>query len=174
MSNSQVILAADAPVSKTVDDDAAWDRVRRRLRAELGDDVFSSWFGRLELSGLAGEVAHLTVPTRFLKSWIQSHYMDRLRALVFEEFIGLSEIQIAVRSAATKPVQKPHSATGHETTARDRAPSERMLSDAPVQIERVVTSETDSLGGAPLDRRLTFTNFPPVRAGGPKRHQKKC
>ena len=101
MSNSQVILAADAPVSKTVDDDAAWDRVRRRLRAELGDDVFSSWFGRLELSGLAGEVAHLTVPTRFLKSWIQSHYMDRLRALVFEEFIGLSEIQIAVRSAAT-------------------------------------------------------------------------
>ena len=159
MSNSHVILAADAPVSKTVDDDAAWDRVRRRLRAELGDDVFSSWFGRLELLGLAGEMAHLTVPTRFLKSWIQSHYMDRLRSLVFEEFIGLSEIQVAVRSAAIKPVQKPHSAAGHDTTTRERAPSERMLSDAPTQPERVVTSETDSLGGAPLDRRLTFTNF---------------
>ena len=53
----------------------AWERVMRRLRAELGDDVFSSWFGRLELVDLAGDVAHLTVPTRFLKSWIQSHYI---------------------------------------------------------------------------------------------------
>ena len=35
----------------------AWERVMRRLRAELGDDVFSSWFGRLELVDLAGDVA---------------------------------------------------------------------------------------------------------------------
>ena len=26
-----------------------WARVKRRLRAELGEDVFASWFGRLEL-----------------------------------------------------------------------------------------------------------------------------
>ncbi|MGH6795817.1 MAG: chromosomal replication initiator protein DnaA, partial [Methylocella sp.] len=27
----------------------AWMRIRRRLRAELGEEVFSSWFGCLEL-----------------------------------------------------------------------------------------------------------------------------
>ena len=91
MSHSSTLLSAEPPVLKTIDDDSAWDRVRRRLRAELGDDVFSSWFGRLELSGLSGETAHLSVPTRFLKSWIQSHYIDRLRALVFEEFIRSEE-----------------------------------------------------------------------------------
>ena len=26
-----------------------WARVKRRLRAELGEDVFASWFARLEL-----------------------------------------------------------------------------------------------------------------------------
>ena len=57
----------------------AWERVRRRLRAELGEDVFSSWFARLELAGILEGVAYLTVPTRFLKSWLEAHYAERLR-----------------------------------------------------------------------------------------------
>ena len=56
-----------------------WDRVRRKLRAELGEDVVTSWFGSLELSGVVGGVAQLSVPTRFLKSWIDTHYAERLR-----------------------------------------------------------------------------------------------
>ena len=59
-----------------------WDRILRRLRAELGEEVFTSWFGRLELDGIANGVAQLSVPTKFLKSWIQSHYMDRMLAVV--------------------------------------------------------------------------------------------
>jgi chromosomal replication initiator protein len=113
----------------------------------------------LELSGLSGETAHLSVPTRFLKSWIQSHYIDRLRALVFEEFIGLSEIAITVRSATSKPVQKAPGHQASETTTRDRMPTDRAQNEISTQPDRVVTSETDSLGGAPLDRRLNFTNF---------------
>ncbi|NBR12743.1 MAG: chromosomal replication initiator protein DnaA, partial [Alphaproteobacteria bacterium] len=159
MSHSSALLSAEPTIAKTVDHDASWDRVRRRLRAELGDDVFSSWFGRLELSGLAGETAHLSVPTRFLKSWIQSHYIDRLRALIFEEFIGLSEVVIAVRSATQKPAQKAQSQQAAETTTRDRVQIDRVSSEATTPSERVTTSETDSLGGAPLDRRLNFTNF---------------
>ena len=46
----------------------SWDRISRRLRAELGEEVFTSWFGRLELDGISGGVAHLSVPTKFLKS----------------------------------------------------------------------------------------------------------
>ena len=68
--------------SRTVE---AWDRVSRRLRAELGEEVFTSWFGRLELDGIAGDVAQLSVPTKFLKSWIQSHYVDRMLAVLSAE-----------------------------------------------------------------------------------------
>src|SRR5260370_21349515 len=56
-----------------------WERVRRKLHAELGEDVVASWFGSLELSGINGGIPQLTVPTRFLKSWIDTHYSDRLR-----------------------------------------------------------------------------------------------
>lgn len=38
----------------SVDLPAAWTRVKRRLRAELGEDVFASWFARLELETVDG------------------------------------------------------------------------------------------------------------------------
>ena len=64
----------------------AWMRICRRLRLELGEDVFSSWFGCLELDALSGEDAYLSVPTKFLKSWIQSHYTDKILQALTSEF----------------------------------------------------------------------------------------
>src|SRR5262249_43763850 len=45
-----------------------WSRVRIRLRAEVGDDIFSSWFARMDLEGVDGDMVRFSVPTRFLKS----------------------------------------------------------------------------------------------------------
>src|SRR3954466_70703 len=57
-----------------------WTRVKGRLRAEIGEDVFSSWFARMDLEALEEGTVRLSVPTRFLKSWIQSHYAERVLA----------------------------------------------------------------------------------------------
>src|ERR1044071_437013 len=60
----------------TTPDQERWHKVKERLRAEVGEDVFQSWFKSMELDGLDGVTARLSVPTRFLKSWIQSHYIE--------------------------------------------------------------------------------------------------
>ena len=147
--------------------DESWARVRRRLRAELGEDVFSSWFGRLELVAIADGVAHLSVPTRFLKSWIQSHYVDRVRALVGEECAAVSEISLSVRSAVQRgPVRIPGAI---ETSSHQGAAA---IAGRPVSIEKAMsppvqehdrhasaTHDADGIQGSPLDRRLTFASF---------------
>ena len=33
-------------------DQERWQRVKNRLRSELGEDVFTSWFARMELDGV--------------------------------------------------------------------------------------------------------------------------
>ncbi len=76
-----------------------WDRIKKRLRAELGEDVFTSWFARVDLESLNDGILHLSVPTRFLKNWLQSRYLDRLRALWQEEFGDVRQIEFSVRSA---------------------------------------------------------------------------
>jgi chromosomal replication initiation ATPase DnaA len=77
-------------------------RIRLRLRAELGEEVFSSWFGCLELDALADQDVYLSVPTKFLKSWIQSHYVDRILPTLTSEFPAIKRVSINVRSS-TRP-----------------------------------------------------------------------
>ncbi len=48
------------------------------LRAELGDDLYNSWFGRMEPEGFVDGALAASVPTRFLKSWIENHYAAKL------------------------------------------------------------------------------------------------
>jgi chromosomal replication initiator protein len=135
------------------DTQEAWDRVKRRLRAELGEDVFSSWFGRLELASLTDGVAHLSVPTRFLKSWIESHYIDRLRLRVSEEMPTVTNVHLAVRSAMQRQAQRPAEAPIPNKARQIEKPS------LPTIESRAVSTDQEGLAGSPLDRRLTFASF---------------
>src|SRR5271166_5287468 len=78
----------------------SWRRCCERLRAELGEDIFNSWFGRIELEAVSGGQARLSVPTRFLKSWIDTHYLGHITAALEAEVGSLARIVISVRSSA--------------------------------------------------------------------------
>ena len=50
-----------------------------------GEDIFNSWFGRIELESVGGGQARLSVPTRFLKSWIDTHYLGHITTTLTAE-----------------------------------------------------------------------------------------
>ncbi len=148
---------------------AAWSRVKRRLRAELGEDVFASWFARLELESVSGGVGRLTVPTRFLKSWIESHYLDRVLATFKAEAGEVTRIEVGVRGTMVpaRPAV-PHTAKPANPTSGPLARLHAVGTPAPtapaVQAAepRAAASAADANGdftGTPLDARLTFTSF---------------
>jgi chromosomal replication initiator protein len=146
---------------------AAWSRVKRRLRAELGEDVFASWFARLELEGVSGGTGRLTVPTRFLKSWIESHYIDRVLGTFRAEAGDIGRIEIGVRGTAApvRPapvgIAKPTPTSGplarlHATGAPvPMAP----IASAPEPRSAASADANTDFSGTPLDVRLTFTSF---------------
>ena len=115
--------------------DADWGRVKGRLKSEYGDDVFSSWFARMDLEAFAGGIVHLSVPTRFLKQWIQSYYGDRLMALWQEENPDVRRVEISVRSAARPRVV----GDGHARTAGRPATAERAVA-APAKTAAAASS----------------------------------
>src|SRR5205085_8950958 len=91
----------------TPDDQDRWLRVKKRLRAEVGEDVFSSWFARMEVDAIEAETVKLSVPTRFLKSWIQSHYAERLLTCWQSEVAEISRAELTVRSAVIRTMTQP-------------------------------------------------------------------
>ncbi|MET0528433.1 MAG: chromosomal replication initiator protein DnaA [Microvirga sp.] len=140
-----------------------WARVKRRLRAELGEDIFASWFGRLELDSVIEGCAYLTVPTRFLKSWIESHYVDRVLTVYRSETNEVVRVAIGVRntlgrdaSPQRRPSEAPRASAAPAQMAAMPAGEPKMPSLSLPAEER---GETSDLGGAPLDSRLTFESF---------------
>jgi chromosomal replication initiator protein len=139
----------------TADQDS-WSRVKEHLRAEVGEDVYSSWFARMDLESIEQGTVRLSVPTRFLKSWIQSHYAERVLACWQAQENQINRIELTVRSAVLRNVApiKPRVETPVVPDARyvnvnglHRAP---LVGDANVH---------EALGGSPLDPRLTFDTF---------------
>lgn len=81
-----------------------WERVQARLRAELGEDVYSSWFSSAMIERSSQEQIVLSVATRFLKHWIEHNFGDRLKELWSIEADRPLAISILVRTGVKRPV----------------------------------------------------------------------
>lgn len=86
-------------------DQERWQKVKERLRAELGEDIFTSWFARMELEAVDKGAVRLSVPTRFLRNWIQAHYSERVLSNWQAEIPsspGLNSTSVRPRSARSR------------------------------------------------------------------------
>ncbi len=154
-------LPKQEPTTEMPDNDAVrWDRVCRRLRAEIGEDVYVSWFTSMALEGFMGEIVRLSVPTRFLRNWIHSHYGERLLQLCREEMANVRKLDIAVRTTLARSsagASRPMRPGAPETGAAHAAPVPLRPKDGagdPVDDVRLKNS-----GGSPLDPRFTYATF---------------
>jgi chromosomal replication initiator protein len=148
-----------------------WARVRGRLRAEVGEDIFTSWFARMELDSLEDDTVRLSVPTRFLKSWIQSHYADRVLVCWQAEQDTVARIELAVRSSVirtlqpkTKPAesvepQRDQRELPHASVGTSNGYGHSSVNGADRNSSLPAAAVHEALGGSPLDTRLTFDSF---------------
>jgi chromosomal replication initiator protein len=139
-------------------DQERWQKVKDKLRAEVGEDIFQSWFARMDLERIEQNTAHLSVPTRFLKSWIQSHYMERVLACWQQEQPEIQKIDVSVRSAVIRTAAPKPKPTELIEINRDPRAGRLDIGDLRAAYSPVSTGH-DALGGSPLDLRLTFESF---------------
>src|SRR6516164_5214737 len=148
-----------SPRAMTNTEQDRWSRVKGRLRSSVGEDVYTSWFARMDLEGVQDAAVHLSVPTRFLKSWIQAHYAERVLSAWQAEMPEVHRIDLTVRTAmrCATPV-KEATAPVLDVRRAERGDGRpvlelRSFASAPV------SANHDALGGSPLDPRLTFASF---------------
>ena len=139
-------------------DQERWMRVKARMRAEVGEEIFKSWFAAMDLVAVEEDTVRLSVPTRFLKSWVQSHYADKLLAAWKAELPAVRRIDLIHRSAvlrnatAKEKAAEPAEAV-RETKNGAAERGEARIAQLPAQAAH------DALGGSPLDPRLVFDTF---------------
>nr|WP_225165109.1 chromosomal replication initiator protein DnaA [Ensifer sp. IC4062] len=146
--------------------DAVFERVSARLKAQVGPDVFASWFGRLKLHSISKSVVRLSVPTTFLKSWINNRYLDLITSLFQQEDGEILKVEILVRTATrgARPVAHeeamPAAAEAAPATpARRPAAAQPIASVAAAAVAAVQKPAQAPLFGSPLDQRYNFDSF---------------
>ncbi len=148
-------------------------KVRTMLKARLGEDIFQSWFNALEFDAFDGRVVRASVPVKFLRNWITSHYADDLLACCQAEFKGAERVEVNLRQPGTPSGQRPNDATqapregapapaSGSLTARDA--SRDTTGPRPIPVRAVVQPTIGRTGvggfeGSPLDPRYTFDSF---------------
>jgi chromosomal replication initiator protein len=138
-------------------------RVRTMLRSKLGEDIFTSWFNSMEFDTFDGEVLRVSVPVKFLRNWIQSHYAEDLKTCCAAEFEGTKRVEVVLRQPGPAVIARPP----QDNAARDGR-SDSHAAFAPGSGGRhVVRAPQPALGrthiggfeGSPLDPRYTFDTF---------------
>jgi chromosomal replication initiator protein len=131
---------------------ADWARVLGRLKREVGETAYRSWFHSMTVERVAGGEGVISVPTRFLRNWVATHYSDRLLALWHSENEAVRRISFIVQ-----PHAGPARHHRKDSAATLPAPAVSEPDVAP-DIAREIADDKAHLSG-PLDPRLSFENF---------------
>lgn len=151
-----------------------WQWVQNQLRQEYGQAQFDRWLQPMRLAAVDGGVAHLGVPTDFIRDWVERNYLGRIRSLmaagpdpiadvrlevcpIAAEEARARSLSLAAHSTATHAIVGPTNRTGssdHSSSDGQAAQSDLW----PVPKTTGTPDGGDTLGGR-LEPRYTFDSF---------------
>ncbi len=160
-------LVGGNTVTAPADVDQRFERVRAQLKARLGSEVYSSWFGRMQLAEASKGIVRMSVPTAFLRSWINGHYLDLVAELWKQEDPEILKVEVIVRTATRHQAVNSDARIARKATRQAQtALSSGMIGTG--KPERMPPAATRSAAegefrqnvlGSPLDARYTFGSF---------------
>uniref|UniRef100_UPI0035A8FBCE chromosomal replication initiator protein DnaA n=1 Tax=Mesorhizobium sp. LHD-90 TaxID=3071414 RepID=UPI0035A8FBCE len=148
--------------------DGVFERVKTQLKARLGSEVYSSWFARMKVAEASKGLVRISVPTAFLRSWINGHYLDLVLDLWRQEEPAVLKVEFVVRSATRPAPVAPDAEThgprkpvrqAHTTLSTSATPLGGMDRDAGKRALPADADAKSSVLGSPLDPRYTFESF---------------
>ncbi len=122
-----------------------WKTIYKSFRAEFGETVFRSWLKPMTLQAYYHNTLEVSVPTRFMRDWIQTHYAKRILELCAGANAEIKRLEVVV-------VQAHMPMTDEEKVQPLKANGNGKDHGAPV------TADPFELA-SPLDARFTFESF---------------
>lgn len=128
---------------------ALWDNLKTKIRAQFGETVYKRWLEPIQLKSWGREVT-LSIATRFMKDWVDTHYADKLKALFKETDAEVDGLHIIVENALNVSEEK----TAEKTPDKIIRPPSFAAMPATGNGSTLVEDLS-----SPLDPRFTFESF---------------
>ena len=75
---NNLINNSDSLIEKKID----WQTVQNEMKKKFGTDIFESWLKKIDLIDEFNSYILIAVPTRFIRDWIASRYLDQILSIV--------------------------------------------------------------------------------------------
>lgn len=132
----------DASLEPTKEILAQWKKIHSSMRQEFGEAIFRSWLKPLTLQAYYHGTMEVSVPTRFMRDWIQTHYGERILAMCTEANEEIKRLQIVVvQNGAIDDQVEP---------VEEKPKAEKANQNKKGEIAEI---------SSPLDARFTFDSF---------------
>jgi len=59
-----------------------WETIQTQMKNKLGSDVYESWLKKINFIEEFNNYVLLSVPTRFIRDWITSRYLDQILQII--------------------------------------------------------------------------------------------
>jgi chromosomal replication initiator protein len=118
-----------------------WDGIYSSFRDEFGEAVYRSWLKPMSLQAYYHGTLEVSVPTRFMRDWIQTHYSARILEMCETASQEIKRLELVVVQNAI-PLEPEEAYQKPQQKANQNRPDD-------------IISEISS----PLDPRFTFDSF---------------
>ena len=79
-----------------------WQVIQNDLKNKIGKDIFESWLKKIKFVDEFNNYILLSVPTRFIRDWITSRYLDQILQIVKNYNKTISRIEIVINDKENK------------------------------------------------------------------------
>ena len=122
-----------------------WSEIKHSALKYLGRDIYESWIKNVELTKEYNHYVVLTAPTRFVRDWIVSRYVDKILDLIQKQKQTIQRIEFEIK------LQKGSSSNNNEVGISNFQKNYNK--------GNVASIEDSLLNYNRLDTKLNFENF---------------
>ena len=85
-----------------------WELIQSEMKSKLGSDIYESWLKKIEFVDEINNYILLSVPTRFIRDWITSRYLDQILQIVriYKKEIHRIEFKIVEKNITNDEVDE--------------------------------------------------------------------
>ena len=147
LNQGNTLFQTQAAETASADPQARFGVIQNALRRDVGETAFRSWIAPIAVVGFHNSVLELSVPTRFVRDWVRSHYADKIKALWAQQFGAINRVEILI--SARQAQQATAQQDGDNTVVAFVKPEDNGVEEG-----------IDPTGlSSPLDPRYTFDTF---------------
>jgi len=114
-----------------------WEQIQEDFKIKFGKDVFESWLKKMDLLETNSDNLLISVPTRFIRDWITSRYLDNVIQVIKSHNKNINRIEFKVNSISGVNIDNKNNSNINEQNNNVFDANVAFIKDSFIQYNRI-------------------------------------